>query len=244
MPDTCWGPTCEWAHLLSQWLKIHILPVAPLITATVASIAGIVAVVSIIVTKQLARRRAAIDFFLKTEADKSIVEIFQRFDESLETVNQDIDEGKKLNEITKTKEYKDIHTCLNIHELLAIGVSNKVFDERVAYHYWSAALVSHKKKAEKFVNFSRVEPDDSSAYIGMIKLSEQWGKELAAWASKQCPVLQKPMMVPGPVTPTALDPKTQPAIATPPGSKEAGTTSGQGREACERPSERGPPKAD
>jgi hypothetical protein len=88
----------------------------------------------------------------------------------------------RLKEITKTKEYKDIHACLNIHELLAIGLSNKVFDERVAYHYWSAA-----------------------------------------------------MMVPGPVTPTALDPKTQPAVATPPGSKEAATTSRKGREACERP---------
>jgi Domain of unknown function (DUF4760) len=213
MPDAFWGSLCGWVHLLSLWLKIHILPVAPLITATIATIAGIVAVVSIIVTKQLARRRAAIDFFLKTEADKSIVEIFQRFDESLETVNQDIDAGRKLKEIIKSKEYKDIHTCLNIHELLAIGVSNKVFDERVAYHYWSAALVSHRKKAEKLINFSREEPDDYSAYIGMIKLSEQWGKELAAWANKQRPVPQKPMMVPGPVTPTALDPKTQPTIA-------------------------------
>jgi hypothetical protein len=69
---------------LSQWLKLHILPVARLITASIASIAGIVAVISIIVTKQLARRHAAIDFFLKTETDKSIVEVFQRFDESLE----------------------------------------------------------------------------------------------------------------------------------------------------------------
>jgi hypothetical protein len=95
MPDRYWGQTCEWLHLISQWLKIHIVPVAPLITAFIATIAGIVAVISIIVTKQLARRRAAIDFFLKTEADKSMVEIFQRFDESLDTVNQAIDAGKK-----------------------------------------------------------------------------------------------------------------------------------------------------
>jgi hypothetical protein len=127
---------------------------------------------------------------------------------------------KKLKEIAKTKEYKDIHACLNIHELLAIGVANKVFDEKVAYRYWSAALVSHTKKAERLINFSREEPDDYSAYIGMIKLSQRWGQKLAAWASKQRPLLQKPVMVPGPVTPTALDLKTQPAVTVPRSSKD------------------------
>jgi Domain of unknown function (DUF4760) len=191
------------------------VPYAPLITATVATIAGGIAYYSIHVTRTVARRRAAIDFFLKTEADKSIVDIFQRFDESLQKVNDDIDAGKALAEITKTPHYKDIHTCLNIHELLAIGVANKVFDERVAYHYWSAALVGHKKKAAKLINFSRESPDDYSAYIGMLELSNEWEKELVEWASRQPPVPRKAIMVQGPATPTALDPNTQPPTETP-----------------------------
>ena len=187
----------------------------PLVTATIATIAGGIAYYSIHVTRTIARRRAAIDFFLKTEADKSIVDIFQRFDESLEKVNKEIDDGKSLAEITRTPHYKDIHTCLNIHELLAIGVANEVFDERVAYHYWSAALVGHKKKAEKLINFSREAPDDYSAYIGMLKLGEEWEKELVEWASKQSPVPRRPIVVQGPVTPSALDPNTQPPTTTP-----------------------------
>jgi hypothetical protein len=183
---------------------------APLVTATVATIAGGIAYYSIHVTRTIARKRAAIDFFLKTEADKSIVDIFQRFEESLQTVNNDIDAGRMLSEITRTSHYKDVHTCLNIHELLAIGVANEVFDERVAYHYWSAALVGHKKKAEKLINFSREAPDDYSAYIGMLKLSEVWETELVDWASKQPSVPRRAIVVQGPVTPTALDPSTQP----------------------------------
>jgi uncharacterized protein DUF4760 len=198
MSDVCWGPVCEWLHLLSQWLKVHILPVAPLITAVIATIAGAVAVISILVTKQLARRRATIDFFLKTEADKSIVEIFQRFDESLEAVYQFIDAGKSLKEIARTKEYKDIHACLNIHELLAIGISTKVFDKKVAYHYWSAALVSHRKQAERLISFSTEDPSDYSAYLGMITLSEEWEKDIAEWVRKQPAAQQAPRMVPGP----------------------------------------------
>jgi hypothetical protein len=183
---------------------------APLVTATVATIAGGIAYYSIHVTRTIARRRAAIDFFLKTEADKSIVDIFQRFDESLQTVNNDIDAGRTLAEITRTSHYKDVHACLNIHELLAIGIANEVFDERVAYHYWSTALVGHKKKAEKLINFSREAPDDYSAYIGMLKLSEIWEKELVEWASRQPPVQRRAIVVQGPATPTALDPNTQP----------------------------------
>jgi hypothetical protein len=193
----------------------HAVTYAPLVTATVATIAGGTAYYSIHVTRTIARRRAAIDFFLKTEADKSIVDIFQRFDESLQTVNNDIDAGRALAEITRTSHYKDVHTCLNIHELLAIGVANEVFDERVAYHYWSAALVGHKKKAEKLINFSREAPDDYSAYIGMLKLSNEWEKELVEWASKQPPVPRTAMVVQGPATPIALDPNTQPPTATP-----------------------------
>jgi hypothetical protein len=187
---------------------------APLVTATVATIAGGIAFYSICVTRNIARKRAAIDFFLKTEADKSIVDIFQRFDESLEKVNKDIDAGKALTEITRTGHYKDVHTCLNIHELLAIGVANEVFDERVAYHYWSAALVGHKKKAERLINFSREAPDDYSAYIGMLELSKEWEKELADWASKQPPVPRRAIVIQGPATPTAVDPTTQPTKAS------------------------------
>jgi hypothetical protein len=73
MPERCLGPICEYVHLLSQWLKIHILPFGPLLTATVATVAGIVAVISILVTKSIARKRAAIDFFLKTDMDKGMV---------------------------------------------------------------------------------------------------------------------------------------------------------------------------
>ena len=45
---------------------------APLVTASVAALAPLVAVVSILVQKGIARKRAAIDFFLKTEMDNEV----------------------------------------------------------------------------------------------------------------------------------------------------------------------------
>ncbi len=54
MPDSCLGPVCEYIHLLSQWLKIHLLPFGPLFTPLVASVAGAIALYSIHVTRSVA----------------------------------------------------------------------------------------------------------------------------------------------------------------------------------------------
>jgi hypothetical protein len=68
-----------WLHHIA----IKLLPFAPLITPLVAVIAGTIALYSIHVTRSIARKRATIDFFLKTEADSSIVKLFQQFDPHL-----------------------------------------------------------------------------------------------------------------------------------------------------------------
>ncbi|MCK1293050.1 DUF4760 domain-containing protein [Bradyrhizobium sp. 30] len=108
-----------------------LLPYAPLITPCVAIVVGGIAFYSIHVTRTIARRRATIDFFLKTEADSSIVKLFQAFDYHVEAVSKQINGGKALKEVVKSDEYKTVHACLNIHELIAVGIANKVFDEKV-----------------------------------------------------------------------------------------------------------------
>lgn len=72
------------------------LPYAPLITSCVAITAGCIAYYSICVTRGIARKRATIDFFLKTEMDSSIVKLFQDFDDHARKVIQNISEGEAL----------------------------------------------------------------------------------------------------------------------------------------------------
>jgi hypothetical protein len=206
------------SHLVTAFETVHwflskLVKYGTLITATVAIVGGGIALYSIYVTRVIARRRAAIDFFLKTEGDRSIVEIFQKFDESLEQVNGDIEDGKTLKQVTATEEYRVVHACLNIHELLAISVENAVFDEKVAYNYWSGVLVGHCKQAEKLINFSREEPDDYSAYIGMLRLNKKWKKKLDKWTSKQ-PQRPKTAVVVGGLTSPVLDPGAHPPSST------------------------------
>jgi Domain of unknown function (DUF4760) len=207
-----------WAWTLYEAVHlgdIKLLPYAPLITPSVAIVAGCIALYSIHVTRTIARKRTTVDFFLKTEADSSMVKLFQSFDEHVVAVSELIDQGKSLNEIVKTTEYKTVHACLNIHELIAVGIANDVFDEKVAYNYWSGALVGHCKDAGRIIDFSRADPDDLSAYISMLELNKKWKKKLDGWALRQRRNKPSAIMVAGPITPAAPAGSPQPPVETP-----------------------------
>lgn len=208
-----WGALTTAANAVydtAHHAAFKLVPYAPLITPCVATVAGVIALYSIHVTRSIARKRATIDFFLKTEADGSIVKLFQQFDGHLIVVKKHLDDGKPFTEILITEEYKTVHACLNMHELIAVGIANKVFDEKVAYNYWSGALVGHCKDAAKLIDASRADPDDMSAYIAMLELNAVWKKKLDRWTIRQParPPQQQPVVIlRGPIVPHFGDPE-------------------------------------
>jgi hypothetical protein len=101
-----------------------------------------------------------------------------------------------------------VHACLNMHELIAVGISNKIFDERVAYNYWCGALVGHCKEAAQLIDASRADQDDLSAYIAMLELNRKWKKKLDRWATQQPATQRQPALIArGPVVPHFGDPE-------------------------------------
>jgi hypothetical protein len=139
------GPLNDWdvlaSYLIADYDFVHhvavkLLPYGPLITPSVAAVVGSIALYSVHITRTIARKRATIDFFLKTEADKNIVDLFQNFDAHVKLVKKDIDDQMPADEIFLTSHYKTVHACLNMHELVAVGIENGVFDEKVARAPW------------------------------------------------------------------------------------------------------------
>lgn len=92
---------------------------APLVTASVAALAPLVAVVSILVQKGIARKRAAIDFFLKTEMDN---EVFNDYAKS-RSVFVALKPGKPMEVFCSSDDYSLVSKYLNLHELMAVGNS-------------------------------------------------------------------------------------------------------------------------
>jgi Domain of unknown function (DUF4760) len=185
MPDTCLGPICEWIHMLSQWLKIHILPFGPLVTAGVAIFAGAIALYSIHVTRSTARKRASVDFFLKTEMDQALLLLYDNCQKHIGKISSSIKSETTLDELLAMEGYGAVRTYLNIHELIAVGIRNKVFDEKVAYLFWSAILVMHCKAAEALIIFSRKEPEEAGAYWQLSKLNRKWARKIGWWRWRQ-----------------------------------------------------------
>jgi Domain of unknown function (DUF4760) len=153
---------------LNSWTEAAKL--APLGTMLVALGAAIVAAIALRVQRDIARRRAAIDFFLKTEMDEELIELYEKFKRinvaALRSVPNNVD----------LEDYKDARSFLNICELIAVGVNHGAFSEKVSQAYWGDVLPASYKKMETLINDIRLTPGEgtSQTYLDLQRLCEKW----------------------------------------------------------------------
>jgi len=89
--------------------------VAPVATATIALVAAVIAYLAMRVQRDIARKRASIDFFLKTEMDDKIIEMYKKFEETTPRI------PAILSSPTfgpSSPEHHDLRKFLNICELI------------------------------------------------------------------------------------------------------------------------------
>jgi hypothetical protein len=164
----CWN-CCDF----SSWLRFldRLLPYAPLITAAIAVSAGIIALLSIRAQKKIARRRAAIDLFLKTDLDAAMLAAYGSFNANIAALQ---------NPIVDDQAYRNVRDYLNIHQLIAVGIDDKVFDERVCYNHWSGVLVRHCKAAEKVI-IHACDSNNNYTYYHLKRRNKKWARRLNRW---------------------------------------------------------------
>lgn len=145
---------------------------APLGTALIALAAATIAWCAIRAQRDIAKRRAAIDFFLKTEMDNEIVALYQKFRKIAPTLGS----IPHMATFATTDDYHHLRTFLNICELIAVGVNEGAFSERVSWAYWGDILPNAYKQAKPVINFVRQTPSEGSAatYIELQRLCEKW----------------------------------------------------------------------
>jgi hypothetical protein len=157
-----------------QYLELA-AKVAPLGTATIALAAACIAMFAIAAQKDIAKRRAAIDFFLKTEMDKELVSLYQLFRKVAPTLT-----AIQLNsEFTKTKLYYELRTFLNICELIAVGVNEGAFSERVSFAYWGDVLPNAYRDTKSLIEYVRKMPGEGSSatYVELERLCTKWERK-------------------------------------------------------------------
>jgi hypothetical protein len=120
---------------------------APLFATGIAGLALITAVTSIAVQRKLARCRAAVDFFVKTEMDEAMIVAFRSFDDAVKEFRSFL----SMETFIDSQHCRSIQRYLNIHELMAVGVHTKIFDQRVCYAFWSDILAAHHNDTERLI---------------------------------------------------------------------------------------------
>jgi hypothetical protein len=79
--------------------------------------AAIIALLAILAQMHIARRRAAIDFFLKTEVDRTAIDLYKTFKAKAPLITSIPD---PVLDVERRNAYEDIRAFLNICELIEV----------------------------------------------------------------------------------------------------------------------------
>lgn len=148
------------------------------ITALIAAGALYVGYRSIQSQREIARKRAAIDFFLKTEMDSDTKKSHDEYQKAVDPLKMIItDKGEMQSSFANTTAYWAIRNYLNLHELLAVGVLKGVFDEEVCYDFWSGELVIAYINTLPLIKYVQGQKNSKNVYIELEKLANVWRKK-------------------------------------------------------------------
>jgi hypothetical protein len=155
----------------------EIVPYAQIGTAFIATAALGVATWSLATQKAVARRRAAIDFFLKTEMDEKMLAAYNIYVTSKAQIAQFPD----VKQFCQSGHYDHVRSYLNILELMAVGIHNNTFDERICYIYWSDFIEGAVKDCRSVLDHLRSLPSGGYSYDDLVRLEKRWTSSKRFW---------------------------------------------------------------
>jgi hypothetical protein len=156
-------------------IKMDILGTIPQwVTAAVAFLALIAAYRSIESQREIARKRAAMDFFAKTDMDSHTLAQHKNFKKACKKLSNHLRENKPLEEFSKTDEYDSIRDYLNLHELMGVGINREVFDDFVCEDFWAGELYRAYRDTKPLIEWIQKQPGEAETYVELIKIATRW----------------------------------------------------------------------
>jgi hypothetical protein len=145
---------------------------AQIVTAAIAFLGALIAAVSILNQRNIARRRAAIDFFHRTQMDATGIELYNDF----RRIAPGIAAITSMESFVATPEHSRVRAFLNVCELISVAINENVFSERVAYAYWGDVLPWSFRAAEPLIQYVRQRPGEGtpSTYRDLERVARLW----------------------------------------------------------------------
>ncbi|MFL5238688.1 MAG: DUF4760 domain-containing protein, partial [Rhizomicrobium sp.] len=141
-------------------------------TALIAGGALVTGAISIKSQREIARRRAATDFFTKTEMDRETLESHKRYTKAIEKLGTVLQNGKVPASFEGSDEYWAIRDYLNLHELMAVAILKDVFDDHVCRDFWAGELKRAHRHAMPLIQYVQSQPGLEGTYVELIKVAE------------------------------------------------------------------------
>jgi hypothetical protein len=157
------GAKMDFLGTVPQWL-----------TAVVAVGALGVALRSIESQREIARKRAAIDFFTRTETDKHTLDQYKAFKNACDKLKEHLEGKRPLEDFSKTDEYFQIRDYLNVHELMGVGINREVFDDWVCEDFWSGELYRACRDTGPLIEWIQRQPGEAETYIELLEVNQRW----------------------------------------------------------------------
>ena len=144
------------------------------VTALVAVGALGAAVWSVRSQREVARKRAAIDFFTKTEMDGETLTAYEKYTKAVGAMENHLKSSRTLEEFVGTPEYFDIRGYLNLHELMGVGINQEVFDDDVCYDFWAGELTRAFNATKQLIEHIQNQPEERYTYCELQEVHKRW----------------------------------------------------------------------
>ena len=150
---------------------------AQIVTAAIAFLGALIAAVSILNQRNIARRRAAIDFFHRTQMDATGIELYNDF----RRIAPGIAAVTSMESFVATPEHSRVRAFLNVCELISVAINENVFSERVSYAYWGDVRPWSYQAAEPLINYIRQRQGEGTPYTyrDLERVAKLWAERNA-----------------------------------------------------------------
>lgn len=130
---------------------------APFGIILVGFIGAVIAYRTMIVNRAIARKRAAIDVFIKTEMDQAMITAYSDF----RTARGELTKAPDIDAFAQTTHYGAMRAYLNIHEL-------------IADRYWADVLTTGCHDARRVIDHAKTQPYGRYTYKDLGRLNRNW----------------------------------------------------------------------
>jgi hypothetical protein len=155
-----------------QWWVEEFAKLAPLVTTIIALTAASIAYCALQAQKDIARKRASIDFFLKTETDSYMLSAWKEFEAARLAVAK-CEEIEIFPELDAAR-WTSLRNYLNLHELMAVGIKKKVLDDDVCFEFWRGELHRACRDCIKAINYIQSTNEGKETYTELVALHKKW----------------------------------------------------------------------